>query len=103
MSKFHNIKHFFWRPGSGGGEPQSICHVQAEGVYPTLEVMDARSCGSVEGLSKLQLWRLFNLDALNTYLRRDPSPSELTFRVPTRHRQYFKQTAFFVLLQLKQS
>lgn len=87
MSKFHNIICFFWLPGSGGGEPQSVCHVQAEGVYPTLEVMDARSCGSVEGLSKLQLWRLFNLDALNTYLRREPSPSELTFRVPTRHRQ----------------
>uniref|UniRef100_A0A9J8A7U6 Si:ch1073-349o24.2 n=1 Tax=Cyprinus carpio carpio TaxID=630221 RepID=A0A9J8A7U6_CYPCA len=66
-------------------DPQSVCHVQAEGVYPTLEVMDARSSGSVEGLSKLQLWRLFNLDALNTYLRREPSPSELTFRVPTRH------------------
>ncbi|KAF4109419.1 cilia- and flagella-associated protein 65 isoform X1 [Onychostoma macrolepis] len=77
--------HILNASGSGGGEPQSVCHVQAEGVYPTLEVMDARSCGSVEGLSKLQLWRLFNLDALNTYLRRDPSPSELTFRVPTRH------------------
>ncbi|XP_016378792.1 coiled-coil domain-containing protein 108-like [Sinocyclocheilus rhinocerous] len=77
--------HILNASGYGGGEPQSVCHVQAEGVYPTLEVMDARSCGSVEGLSKLQLWRLFNLDALNTYLRRDPSPSELTFRVPTRH------------------
>lgn len=87
-----------------GGEPQSICHVQAEGVYPTMEVMDVRSCGNVEGLSKLQLWRLFNLDALNTYLRRDPSPSELTFRVPTRHRQYFKQSIvlFVFVLQLKQ-
>ncbi|XP_050976101.1 cilia- and flagella-associated protein 65 [Labeo rohita] len=77
--------HILNASGSVGGEPQSVCHVQAEGVYPTLEVMDARSCGSVEGLSKLQLWRLLNLDALNTYLRRDPSPSELTFRVPTRH------------------
>ncbi|XP_048049329.1 LOW QUALITY PROTEIN: cilia- and flagella-associated protein 65 [Megalobrama amblycephala] len=77
--------HILSASGSVEGEPQSICHVQAEGVYPILEVMDVRSCGSVEGLSKLQLWRLFNLDALNTYLRRDPSPSELTFRVPTRH------------------
>ncbi|KAK7168813.1 hypothetical protein R3I93_004958 [Phoxinus phoxinus] len=77
--------HILNASGSVGGEPQSICHVQAEGVYPTMEVMDVRSCGNVEGLSKLQLWRLFNLDALNTYLRRDPSPSELTFRVPTRH------------------
>ncbi|XP_067266303.1 cilia- and flagella-associated protein 65 [Chanodichthys erythropterus] len=77
--------HILSASGSVEGEPQSICHVQAEGVYPILEVMDVRSCGSVEGLSKLQLWHLFNLDALNTYLRRDPSPSELTFRVPTRH------------------
>ncbi|XP_067299570.1 cilia- and flagella-associated protein 65 [Pseudorasbora parva] len=77
--------HILNASDSVGGEPQSICLIQAEGVYPTLEVMDVRRCGSVEGLSKLQLWRLFNLDALNTYLRRDPSPSELTFRVPTRH------------------
>ncbi|XP_016402849.1 coiled-coil domain-containing protein 108-like, partial [Sinocyclocheilus rhinocerous] len=47
--------------------------------------MDARSCGSVEGLSKLQLWHVFDLDAFNAYLHREPSPSELTFRVPTRH------------------
>ncbi|KAG9271575.1 cilia- and flagella-associated protein 65 isoform X1 [Astyanax mexicanus] len=67
------------------GEPCSLCQVQAEGVYPTLEVTDVRSSGSVEGLSKLQLWQLFSLDSLNTYLRSDPSPSELTYRVPTRH------------------
>ncbi|XP_072541753.1 cilia- and flagella-associated protein 65 isoform X2 [Salminus brasiliensis] len=67
------------------GEPCSLCQVQAEGVYPTLEVTDVRSSGSVEGLSKLQLWRLFSLDSLNTYLRSDPSPPELTYRVPTRH------------------
>ncbi|XP_056308541.1 cilia- and flagella-associated protein 65-like, partial [Danio aesculapii] len=66
-------------------QPQTICKVQAEGVYPSLEVMDVRSCGGVDGMSKLQLWRLFNLDTLNSNLRRDPSPSELTFRVPTRH------------------
>ncbi|KAA0715982.1 Cilia- and flagella-associated protein 65 [Triplophysa tibetana] len=71
--------------GSVSEEPQSVCQVQAEGVYPTLEVTDVRSCGSVERLSKLQLWHFFNLDTLNTCLRRDPRPSELLFRVPTRH------------------
>ncbi|XP_055071936.2 cilia- and flagella-associated protein 65 [Misgurnus anguillicaudatus] len=71
--------------GSVWEEPHSVCQIQAECVFPTLEVTDVRSCGSVERLSKFQLWHLFNLDVLNTYLRRDPSPSELTFRVPTRH------------------
>ncbi|XP_035391658.1 cilia- and flagella-associated protein 65 isoform X1 [Electrophorus electricus] len=67
------------------GEPRSLCQVQAEAVYPTLEVTDARSSGGVEGLSKLQLWGLFSLDLLNAYLCSDPSPAELTYRVPTRH------------------
>ncbi|XP_056611820.1 cilia- and flagella-associated protein 65 isoform X1 [Triplophysa dalaica] len=77
--------HIINASGSVGEEPQSVCQVQAEGVYPTLEVTDVRSCGSVERLSKLQLWHLFNLDTLNTCLCRDPRPSELIFRVPTRH------------------
>ncbi|XP_073768570.1 cilia- and flagella-associated protein 65 isoform X2 [Danio rerio] len=86
--------HYCWTIGyhvlnvsgsTGEDQPQTICNVQAEGVYPSLEVMDIRSCGGLDGLSKLQLWRLFNLDTLNSNLRRDPSPSELTFRVPTRH------------------
>ncbi|MCJ8732733.1 hypothetical protein PDJAM_G00214590 [Pangasius djambal] len=66
-------------------ESCSLCQVEAEGVYPTLEVTDARSSGSVEGLSKLYLWELFCLDALNTYLLSEPGPPELTYRVPTRH------------------
>ncbi|XP_076858756.1 cilia- and flagella-associated protein 65 isoform X2 [Brachyhypopomus gauderio] len=71
--------------GSEVGEPRSLCQIQAEGVYPTLEVTDARGSGSAEGLSKLQLWGFFSLDQLNAHLRSDPSPSELTYRVPTRH------------------
>lgn len=51
-----------------------------------MQVTDARSSGSVEALSKLYLWKLFSLDALNTYLLSEPGPSELTYRVPTRHR-----------------
>ncbi|KAG7330997.1 hypothetical protein KOW79_004966 [Hemibagrus wyckioides] len=67
------------------GDSCSLCQVEAEGVYPTLEVTDARSSGSVEGLSKLYLWKLFCIDALNTYLLSEPGPAELTYRVPTRH------------------
>lgn len=68
------------------GESCSLCQVEAQGVYPTLEVTDAHSSGSVEGLSKLYLWELFSLDALNTYLLSDPGPPELIYRIPTRHR-----------------
>ncbi|XP_066544141.1 cilia- and flagella-associated protein 65 isoform X2 [Amia ocellicauda] len=64
---------------------QSLCQVNAQGVYPMLTVSDARSSGSVEGISKLQLWNLFSLETLNSYLQRDPTPTELTYRVPTRH------------------
>ncbi|XP_030642525.1 cilia- and flagella-associated protein 65 [Chanos chanos] len=71
--------------GCAVGNPESLCRVQGEGVYPCMGVTDACGCGSVEGLSKLQLWSLFSLDTLNAHLRRDPSPNELTYRVPTRH------------------
>lgn len=68
------------------GESCSLCQVEAKGVYPTLEVTDARSSGSVEGLSKLYLWELFGLDALNAYLLNEPGPPELTYKVPMKHR-----------------
>ncbi|GAA6066589.1 cilia- and flagella-associated protein 65 isoform X1 [Tachysurus ichikawai] len=71
--------------GLVAGDSCSLCQVEAEGVYPTLEVTDARSSGSVEGLSKLYLWKLFCLHDLNTYLLSEPGPAELTYRVPTRH------------------
>lgn len=67
------------------GESSSLCQVEAQGVYPTLEVTDAHSSGSVEGLSKLYLWELFCLNALNAYLLSDPGPPELIYRMPTRH------------------
>ncbi|XP_046903244.1 cilia- and flagella-associated protein 65 [Hypomesus transpacificus] len=66
-------------------EPQAVCEVRGEAVFPVLEVSDMRSSGSAERLSKLQLWSLFSLDALNAHLSRDPAPSELTYRLPTRH------------------
>ncbi|NXG43747.1 CFA65 protein, partial [Psilopogon haemacephalus] len=66
-------------------EQQPLCCVVARGVYPTLHIADACSAGSAAGISKLHLWSLFSLDTLNEYLERDLTPSELTYRVPTRH------------------
>ncbi|KAM9235259.1 cilia- and flagella-associated protein 65 [Leptosomus discolor] len=66
-------------------EQQPLCCIVATGVYPTFCVTDACSAGSASGISKLHLWRLFSLDRLNEYLERDPTPSELTYRLPTRH------------------
>lgn len=42
--------------------------------------------GSAAGISRQHLWYLFSLDTLNSYLTRDPTPWELTYKVPTRHR-----------------
>ncbi|XP_042192118.1 cilia- and flagella-associated protein 65 [Callorhinchus milii] len=61
------------------------CVVKAEGVYPTICVLDARCLGSISGMSKQQLWLLFSLDRLNKYLDQDPTENELIYRVPTRH------------------
>lgn len=55
-------------------------------VYPLLSILDVCSMGSIEGITRKHLWHLFSLDRLNSYLERDPTPQELTFRVPTRHR-----------------
>ncbi|XP_051787174.1 cilia- and flagella-associated protein 65 isoform X2 [Erpetoichthys calabaricus] len=62
-----------------------LCQIKARGVYPMITVTDARSSGSSKGISKRHLWKLFSLDTLNSYLQRDPTPSELIYRVPTRH------------------
>ncbi|XP_070771214.1 cilia- and flagella-associated protein 65 [Enoplosus armatus] len=65
--------------------PQAVCEVRAKGVFPTLQVTDACSGGSVGRLSKVHLWKLFSLDSLNEHLLSNPSPAELTYRTPTRH------------------
>nr|XP_034983136.1 cilia- and flagella-associated protein 65 isoform X1 [Zootoca vivipara] len=67
------------------GEKQLLCQVTATGVYPSICITDACGTGSASGISKLFLWRLFSLERLNQYLELDPTPQELTFRVPTRH------------------
>ncbi|XP_023144688.2 cilia- and flagella-associated protein 65 [Amphiprion ocellaris] len=65
--------------------PETLCEVRAKGVFPTLQVVDACSGGSVGRLSKMHLWKFFSLDSLNEHLLSNPSPAELTFRTPTRH------------------
>uniref|UniRef100_M3XH82 Cilia and flagella associated protein 65 n=1 Tax=Latimeria chalumnae TaxID=7897 RepID=M3XH82_LATCH len=66
-------------------ELQPLCSVSVDGVYPRLCISDARTAGSANGISKLQQWRLFSLEMLNTYLERDPTPLELIHKVPTRY------------------
>ncbi|XP_004617232.2 cilia- and flagella-associated protein 65 [Sorex araneus] len=67
------------------GEKQPLCHVSLTATYPFLSVPDICPLGSAEGITRKQLWQLFSLDTLNSYLERDPTPQELTYRVPTRH------------------
>lgn len=57
-----------------------------EAVFPLLAILDICSLGSAEGITRKHLWHLFNLDVLNSYLARDPTFGELTYKVPTRHR-----------------
>ncbi|NXI80627.1 CFA65 protein, partial [Rhipidura dahli] len=61
---------------------QPLCCVEATGAYPTLRITDATITGSA---NKLHIWKLFSLDTLNEYLEQDPTPGELTYKVPTRH------------------
>ncbi|MBZ3880635.1 Coiled-coil domain-containing protein 108, partial [Sciurus carolinensis] len=67
------------------GEKKELCQVSLVAVYPLLSILDACSMGSAEGITRKHLWRLFSLDLLNSYLTRDPTPWELTYKVPTRH------------------
>uniref|UniRef100_A0A673SXB1 Cilia and flagella associated protein 65 n=1 Tax=Suricata suricatta TaxID=37032 RepID=A0A673SXB1_SURSU len=64
---------------------QELCRVFLTAVYPLLSVLDVCSMGSAQGITRKHLWRLFSLDRLNSYLERDPTPGELTYKVPTRH------------------
>lgn len=73
-------------PGFVSSPPQALCEVRANGVFPTLKVIDVFGSGSVDKLSKVHLWKLFSLDSLNKHLLSNPSPVELTYTTPTRHR-----------------
>ncbi|XP_018091209.1 cilia- and flagella-associated protein 65 isoform X2 [Xenopus laevis] len=72
-------------PENAVGKEQFLCCVTAQGVYPSLTIVDACPAGSASSLSKFQLWRFFSLERMNTYLQSDPTPEELIYRVPTRH------------------
>ncbi|XP_051010503.1 cilia- and flagella-associated protein 65 [Acomys russatus] len=72
-------------PESRAGEPQELCRISLVAVYPLLSILDACSMGSAEGITRKHLWHLFSLDTLNSYLARDPTLRELTYKVPTRH------------------
>ncbi|KAM6178404.1 cilia- and flagella-associated protein 65 [Rhynchocyon petersi] len=67
------------------GEKRELCQVSLEGVYPLLSILDIYAMGSAEGITRKHLWHLFSLDTLNSYLERDPTPWELTYKVPTQH------------------
>lgn len=73
-------------PDSVAGETQELCHVSLVAVYPLLSILDICSMGSAEGITRKHLWHLFSLDTLNSFLARDPTLTELTYKVPTRHR-----------------
>ncbi|XP_063101487.1 cilia- and flagella-associated protein 65 isoform X2 [Cavia porcellus] len=67
------------------GEKQKLCQVSLVAVYPLLSILDACALGGAEGITRKHLRRLFSLDTLNTYLGCDPTPRELTYKVPTQH------------------
>ncbi|GAB1285104.1 Cilia- and flagella-associated protein 65 [Apodemus speciosus] len=72
-------------PDRMDSKTQELCHISLAAVYPLLSVLDICSMGSAEGITRKHLWHLFSLDALNSYLARDPTAKELTYKVPTRH------------------
>ncbi|XP_061923625.1 cilia- and flagella-associated protein 65 isoform X2 [Entelurus aequoreus] len=65
--------------------PQPLCEMRAKGVFPTLQVTDACSRGTVAWLNKAYVWKLFSVDSFNEQLLSIPSPVEHTYRNPERH------------------
>ncbi|XP_053803747.1 cilia- and flagella-associated protein 65 isoform X5 [Vidua chalybeata] len=61
-----------------------LCSIVAIGVYPTLRITDACTTRTASS-NRMHIWKLFSLDTLNEFLERDPTPGELTYKVPTRH------------------
>ncbi|XP_078535340.1 cilia- and flagella-associated protein 65 [Lissotriton helveticus] len=66
-------------------QKELLCKAVAQGIYPLLSITDALPECSIGCITRMQLWRLFSLETLNSYLERDPTQPELTYRVPTRH------------------
>ncbi|EDV21132.1 uncharacterized protein TRIADDRAFT_60400 [Trichoplax adhaerens] len=61
-----------------------LCQLKVIGIYPTVKIVDAR-CSSTSNISKVGLWKLFNLDSFNMTMSSDPSPAETMYSVVTRH------------------
>ncbi|XP_074643169.1 cilia- and flagella-associated protein 65-like [Tubulanus polymorphus] len=75
-------------------EHHHLCHILATGVFPFLTVTDARCAGSAIGISKKQLWNLFNVDNLNVCLDADPNPMELMYSAITRQGHHRRPEVF---------
>ncbi|XP_054888132.1 cilia- and flagella-associated protein 65 isoform X2 [Poeciliopsis prolifica] len=71
--------------GFGIFPPEKLCEIQVKGVFPTLQVVDACSSGSVARLCKQYLWKLFSLDSFNEHMLSTPCPAEITFKDPTNY------------------
>lgn len=76
---------------------QAVCEVQAQALFPSLQVVDVCGGGSLGNVSKHHLWKLFSLDSLNGLLLSPPSPAELTQRLSSRHRLSTYITLVFLL------
>ncbi|XP_043988384.1 cilia- and flagella-associated protein 65 isoform X1 [Gambusia affinis] len=70
--------------GFGMCPPEKLCEVRTKGVFPSLQVVDAYSSGSVARLCKQYLWKLFSLDSFNEHLLSTPCTAEITFKAPTK-------------------
>ncbi|KAM8857620.1 cilia- and flagella-associated protein 65 isoform 2-T2 [Synchiropus picturatus] len=72
----HKQAQFLWTisyqtlntSGQASSPPRMACEVRAEGVYATLQVIDARGGGSAGRFSRGQLWKLLLLDDFNDKL-----------------------------------
>uniref|UniRef100_A0A8C3A4G6 Si:ch1073-349o24.2 n=1 Tax=Cyclopterus lumpus TaxID=8103 RepID=A0A8C3A4G6_CYCLU len=82
----HRRAQYLWTISYQMLNASAVCEVRAKGVFPTLQVIDVCSGGSVGRLSKVRLWKLFSLDSLNEHILSNPSPGEL--KTPTRHSSY---------------
>lgn len=80
------LQFFFFPLGCVLSPLQAVCEVQAQALFPRLQVVDVCGGGSLGNVSKLHLWKLFSLASLNGLLLSPPSPAELTQRPSSSHR-----------------
>lgn len=78
--------HLLFPLGCVISPPQVVCEVQAQAVFPKIQVVNVCGGGSLSNLSKLHLWNLLSLDSFNHLLLSNLSPVELTCGLPNKHR-----------------